>query len=179
MICFAFVAGKLLREPIQRQDLLSMEAILSAALCWLIGIVGLWTGCKQLKNRTALNHWPTTQGRVVERGTYQPNIPTTGPPAFRHAPLVKYAYQVGGKEFTNDRIRPQRIQQPEHNTKEWAQKTADSFSDEVTVHYNPDDPGEAFLVQTSQTMLYIVVLASGLIILIGLLVILVKLTNGR
>jgi hypothetical protein len=156
-----------------------MEAILSAAFCWLIGVVGFLTGLKQLRNRTALNNWPTTKGKVIERGTYQPNIPTTGPPAFRHSPLVKYVYQVGAKEFTGDRIRPQRIQQPEHNTKEWAQKRADSFADEVTVHYNPEDPSEAFLIQTSKSMLYIVIGASSLVIFVGLIVILVKLMNGR
>jgi hypothetical protein len=150
-----------------------MEALISAAFCFLIGAVGLWTGFKQLKNRAALNNWPTTKGKVIERRTYQPNIPTMGPPAFRHAPLVKYVYQVSGKEFINDRIRPKRIQQPEHNTKKWAQKRANSFADEVTVHYNPEDPSESFLVQTSKAMLYIVIGVSCLVILFGLLFLLV------
>ena len=146
-----------------------MERIISGVFSLLIGTVGLWTGLKQLRNRGALNKWPTTKGKVFERGTFQPDIPALGPPAFRHAPLVKYVYYVGGKEFTNDRIRPKRIQQPQHNTKEWAQKTANSFADEVTVHYNPEDPSESFLVQTSRAVLYIVCGASCLAILLGLL----------
>jgi hypothetical protein len=146
-----------------------MERIISAAFSLLIGSVGLWTGFKQLRNRRELNQWPTTSGRVIERGTFQPDVPTMGPPAFRHSPLVKYVYEVSGKEFTNDRIRPKRIQQPEHNTKKWAQKRASSFADQVTVHYNPADPSESFLVQTSRAMLYIVIGASGLAILFGLL----------
>jgi len=150
-----------------------MERIISAAFSFLIGTVGLWTGFKQLRNRVALNKWPTTPGRVFERGTFQPDIPTLGPPAFRYAPLVKYIYQVGGKEFTNDRIRPKRIQQPRHNTKKWAQKMAKSFPYDVTVHYNPEDPGESFLLQTSRLMLYIVIAASCLAILFGLLFLLV------
>lgn len=150
-----------------------MERIISAAFSFLIGTVGLWAGLKQLRNRTALNRWPTTKGRVIERGVYEPYIPTAGPPAFRHSPLVKYVYQVAGTEFTGDRIRPKRIQQPEHNTKEWAQKRANSFADEVTVHYNPADPSESYLVQTSRAMLYIVVVASCLAILLGLLFLLV------
>jgi len=150
-----------------------MERIISGVFSLLIGTVGLWTGLKQLRNRGALNKWPTTKGRVFERDTFQPDIPALGPPAFRHAPLVKYVYYVGGKEFTNDRIRPKRIQQPQHNTKEWAQKTANTFPDEVTVHYNPEDPGESFLVQTSRAVLYIVCGASCLAILLGLLFLLV------
>jgi hypothetical protein len=150
-----------------------MERIISAAFSFLIGTVGLWAGVKQLRNRTKLNHWPTTKGRVIERGTFQPDIPASGPPAFRHSPLVRYVYQVSGKEFTNDRIRPKRIQQPQHNTRKWAQKKADSFADDVTVHYNPEDPSESFLVQTSRAMLYIVCGASCLAILLGLLFLLV------
>ncbi len=143
--------------------------MISSAFSLLIGTVGLWAGVKQLRNRTKLNHWPTTKGRVIERATFQPDIPALGPPAYRHSPLVKYVYQVSGKEFTNDRIRPKRIQQPQHNTRKWAQKTANSFADEVTVHYNPEDPSESFLVQTSRAMLYIVCGASCLAILLGLL----------
>jgi hypothetical protein len=150
-----------------------MERIISAAFSFLIGTVGLWAGFKQLRNRTRLNQWPTTKGKVIERGVYEPFIPAAGPPAFRHSPLVKYVYQVSGKEFINDSIRPKRIQLPQHNTKEWAQKTADSFADEVTVHYNPEDPGESYLVQTRKVMLYIVIGASCLAILLGLLFLLV------
>jgi Protein of unknown function (DUF3592) len=150
-----------------------MEAIISGAFCLLIGTVGVWAGVKQLRNRVALNKWPTTKGKVIERGTYQPFIPAAGPPGFRYAPLVKYVYQVAGKEFINDRIRPKRIQLPQHNTKEWAQKKANSFADEVTVHYNPEDPSESFLIQTSKLMLYIVIGSSCLAILFGLLFFLV------
>src|SRR3979409_1293282 len=100
-----------------------MEGILAGAFAWVIGIVGLWTGFRQLRQSVALNHWSSTKGRVIERGTYQPFIPAAGPPAFRHAPLVKYVYQAAGKEFVSNRIRPKRIQIPQHNTRERAQKT--------------------------------------------------------
>jgi hypothetical protein len=95
-------------------------------------------------------------------------------PAFNHAPLVKYAYRVGGREFVNDRIRPKRIQLPERNTRKWARKRAESFADEVTVHYNPADPGDSFLVQTTKGTLYTVIGASCLVILVGLSFLLTK-----
>src|SRR5262249_35166560 len=81
-----------------------MEAIIGAGFAFLIGVVGLWTGFKQLRNRTMLSRWPTTQGRVIERGTCQPYLATATQSAFRHAPLVRYVYQVGGKEFTNNQF---------------------------------------------------------------------------
>ena len=143
-----------------------MERIVASAFAWVIGIVGLWTGFKQLRNRSALNRWPITKGKVIERGTFTPDY-ASGPPAFRHAPLVRYLYQVGGKEFINDRIRPKRIQQPQHKTKEWAQKTANRFADEVDVHYNPDDPSDSFLVQTPKILLFGLIAGAGFAILLG------------
>ena len=146
-----------------------MESIIAGAFGLLIGIGGLWTGFMQLRNRKILNSWSTVKGRVVERGTYQPKIASLSVSAFRYAPLLKYAYLVNGKEFINDCIHPKRIQLPEHSSKKWAQKRADSFSDEVTVHYNPDDPNESFLVLTSKTKLYVLMGCACVALLFGIM----------
>ena len=150
-----------------------MEGILAAAFAWVIGIVGLWTGFRQLRNRAALDRWPITKGKVIERATFKPDY-ASGPPAFRHAPLVKYVYRVAGKDFIGDRIRPQRIQQPRHNTQKWAEKAVKAFPDEVAVHYNPADPSESFLVQTSKILLYCVIGGSCFAILFGVVLLLTK-----
>ena len=141
-----------------------MEPVISGAFCSLIGIVGFWTGLRALKIRKEIERWPTTTGRIIERGTFKPDY-ASGPPAFRHAPLVKYVYRVGGKDFVNDRLQPKRIQQPRHNTEEWAQKRAGEIPGDVIVHYNPADPGKFFLVQTSNKVLYLVIVGSCLAIL--------------
>jgi hypothetical protein len=154
--------------------LINVERILAGALGLLIGLVGLWAGLKQLKNRKALNRWPTTNGRVVERGVFEPSSILTSAPAYRFSPLVKYIYEVNRQEFNNDRINPQRIQQPTHNTRKWAEKRAASFPEVVVVHYNPEDPGESFLVQTSHAMLYVVVAASCVALLFSAVLLLVK-----
>ena len=151
-----------------------MEWIAAGIFGLLIGVVGLWTGLKQLHNRAELNRWPTTPGKVVERGVYQPNIPSLGPPAFRHAPFVKDVYQVDGKEFTNDSVHPKRIQLPGISTYKWARKKAASYPDEVTVHYNTADPTESYLKQTSLTALVIVVTVSCLVGLYGILLLLIR-----
>ncbi|HEV7396221.1 MAG TPA: DUF3592 domain-containing protein [Pyrinomonadaceae bacterium] len=144
-----------------------MERIAASAFAWAIGLVLLWTSLRQLRNRSTLNRWPVTKGKVTERGTFKPEL-ASGSPAFRYAPLVKYVYQVDGREFINDRIRPQRIQQPQHNTQKWAEKTAKTFPDEVEVHYNPDDPGESFLFQTPKMFLFAVLGGAGFAILFGI-----------
>ncbi len=151
-----------------------MEAIIAGAFGLLLGGVGVWTGFRQLRNRAALDGWHTTEGKVIERGTCKPNVPAVSAPAFQYAPLVRYVYQVAGKEFVNDCIRPKRIQLPERNTIKWAQKRAESFPDKVIVHYNPEDPAESFLVQTSKSVLYIVIGASCLVMLFGALFLLSK-----
>lgn len=151
-----------------------MEWIAAGIFGLLIGVVGLWTGLKQLNNRAKLNRWPTTPGKVVERGVYQPNIPSLGPPAFRYAPFVKYVYQVDGKEFINDSVHPKRIQLPGISTYKWAQKKAASYPDEVTVHYNTADPTESYLKQTSFAALVIVVAVSCLVGLYGMVLLLIR-----
>lgn len=146
-----------------------MEAIFSGIFGLVIGFVGVWAGWTALRSRAALNRWGTTQGKVIERGTYQPSIATLSQGAFCYSPLIKYVYHVGPQEFVGDCIHPKRIQQPEHNTQEWAQKRADSFTDDVLVHFNPEDPSESFLVQTPKIKLYLLIGASCMALLYGLL----------
>lgn len=145
-----------------------MERIISGIFALLIGGGGLWTGLRALKNRKILNQWKITQGKVVERGIYQPDIPMLSPPAFRYSPLVRYTYQVDGKDFENNYILPKRIQAPQHGTRKWAQKKADAFPAEVTVHYNSADPTESYLIQTSKAVLYLLMTLSFLVLLIGI-----------
>ena len=132
----------------------------------MIGGVGAWAGLQALRNRADLDRWPTTKGRVIERGTFQAVIGRRG---FRFAPLVKYVYEVAGKEFVNNYINPKRTQLPSHSTEEWAQKKAASWPEEVTVYYNPASPDESFLIQTPKFKLYGVIVASGVAMLFGLL----------
>jgi hypothetical protein len=146
-----------------------MENLIAGVFGLLIGVVGVVTGFTLSKKRKQFNQWKTTNGRVIERGTYQPDIPMLSVPAFRYAPLVKYEYQVAGKDFVSNSILPKRIQSPQHSTIKWAQKKADSFPDDVTVFYNPEDPAESYLVQVSKATLYLVVGASIVVTLVGVI----------
>jgi len=154
-----------------------MENLIAGIFGLLLGLAGLWTGIKALKNRALADRWHTTNGRVMERGIYQPDQPMLSAPAFRYSPLVKYRYEVGGKEFVSQWILPRHIQLPRHNTKKWAQKQADSFPDELQVHYNPEDPAESYLTNASRTALYAVLIFSALAMLLGSLFLL-KYTAG-
>ena len=152
-----------------------MENVIAGIFGLLLGIAGFWTGFKALRSRAMVDRWNTTKGRVIERGVYQPNQPMLSAPAFRYSPLVKYAYQVNGKDFESNSILPSRIQSPRHSTKKWAQKQADSFADQIVVHYNPTDPAEAYLVQVSRFALYFLLLGSSFTLLLGFLFLLLAL----
>ena len=146
-----------------------MENLISGIFGVLLGLAGLWTGFKLLKSRSLVELWQTTNGRVVERGTYKPNQPMLSAPAFRYAPLVRYSYQVNGKEFVSNSILPRRIQLPRHSTIKWAERQAQSFPDEVVVHFNADDPAESYLLNTSRGTVFIVLAASSFALLLGAL----------
>lgn len=146
-----------------------MENLIAGLFALLLGTIGLWTGVKQLRNRALFSQWKTTRGKVIERGTYQPDFAMLSVPAFRHAPLVKYKYQVDDREFVSNAIAPSRIQRPQHNTVKWAETKAAAFPEEVIVHYNPEDPTESYLLLTSKATLLVVVGASCLVIVVGFL----------
>ena len=155
-----------------------MENLIAGCFGMLIGVVGVWTGFKQLRNRTVLQNWKTVTGRVIERGTYVPQFAMLSVPAFRHAPLVKYRYTVDGKEFVSSSIHPDRIQRPQHNTIKWARQKAEKFADEVVVHYNPENASESYLVLTSTWVLMLVIASSCVVMLVGGLFLLSWLMKG-
>ena len=146
-----------------------MENLIAGIFGLVVGVGGLVTALVGLKNRTRLNRWTTTKGKVIERGIYRPDQPMLSAPAFRYAPLVRYQYHVQGREFVSHSILPKRIQLPRHGTKKWAQKQAESFPAEVVVYHNPEDPGESYLIQTSKTTMAVLIGASCVTLIIGAL----------
>ncbi|HSE30462.1 MAG TPA: DUF3592 domain-containing protein [Pyrinomonadaceae bacterium] len=155
-----------------------MENLIAGIFGLVLGLAGIWVGIKGLKNRALADRWHSTKGRVIERGIYQPDQPMLSAPAFRYAPLIRYRYEVGGKEFVSHWILPRHIQLPRHNTKKWAQKQADSFPDELLVRYNPAEPADSYLTNASRTALFVVLGASTVALLVGVLFLLKKFTAG-
>jgi hypothetical protein len=62
-----------------------------------------------------------------------------------YAPAVTYAYVAGGLERIGDRI----AYSSRGLRRSVAEKEAAAFPDEVTVWFDPDDPGEAYLTRHS------------------------------
>lgn len=144
-----------------------MESLFAGIFGVALGLTGLWTGIRGLKNRARADRWHTTNGRVIERGIYQPEQPMLSAPAFRYSPLIRYRYEVAGQQFESRWILPRHIQLPRHNTMQWAQRQADSFPDELVVHYNPQTPSESYLKNASKAGLYLVLVFSAIALLLG------------
>jgi hypothetical protein len=148
-----------------------MEYTLGGIFALVIGVAGAAVGVRQLGNRKALDGWPSTGGMVIERGTFKPEIPITTAPAFHYSPLVRYVYTVDGRNFECNHIYPKRMFAPPTNTEKWARKQAESFPDDVTVHFNPDDPSEAFLERVPRRWLFIFVASFSAVALFGILMV--------
>jgi len=52
---------------------MAVEKLIAGILGFLLGVFGLWTAFRLLKNRSLLNQWKTTKGRVIERGIFRPD----------------------------------------------------------------------------------------------------------
>lgn len=146
----------------------AMESYFAGGLGLLIGLLGLWTGLRKLRTLAQVSAWPTVPGCILERGSRPLAASPQDATDRQHAPLVRYAYKVGGKAFESDVIHPRRVQPPESHTREWALKKADAFPVELTVYYNPVDPAEAFLQPTPKGWLYAILAGSGIALLVGL-----------
>lgn len=79
-----------------------------------------------------------------------------GDTATYHRPLVEYRYQVAGKEFTGDRIFPQRFQVGGNLGRMFARATLDRFEvdQEVRLYYDPDLPERSCLIRRPSLWAY-------------------------
>lgn len=152
-----------------------METIISSIFLMIIGGVGLFAILVALSKRKRFQNWHKTQGRIIERGVFQPtNVGRLDVPAFRYAPFVKYVYTANSNEYIGENLFHPEIQLPQTSNEKRARKKADSFPDEVTVNYNPDNPADSFLVTSSKALFVSLAVFCGLIFLVGIIVLLTR-----
>ena len=134
---------------------------------WIVLGIGLFlliSGVSAGLKLWRMARWPTVQGRVVSRKVERSDrvLPTRAP-AFRFEAKVTYLYEVNGTKFEGHEIRYATLPV---GTKEWAQAKLDALPDLVTVHYNPENPAEAYLF-VDPWVLPVVVVAFGLVAALG------------
>lgn len=149
-----------------------METIFVAICFMIMGGIGLNALLPALRKRNQVQSWHKTEGRIIERGVFQTYNPgRLKSPKFNYAPKVKYAYTVNGKEYTGENLYHTEIDLTSVSGEPWARKRADSFPDEVTVNYNPENPADSFLFTLSKPffILYVVfAFVCGLMFLTGI-----------
>lgn len=111
----------------------------------VLGTVGCFAGVTLLTTSLKVRGWPVTPGKLIERGV-GPSTTTGASRAGRYfEPKVKYTYSVDGRGFTGERLGPATAAYGE----EQARKLVQELPEQVQVHYNPQNPAEAFIQATS------------------------------
>lgn len=133
-----------------------------AVFMLVIGLVAIGAAFLLGKRVIAIGGWPTADATVIERGVGQPEGPTGGSRNARFVPKLKVAFEVDGKRYESTGRGP--VQ--ETMTAEDARAWVDAVPEHPTVHYNPDDPSEAYLEPGSLT-LAIIAAIFGVLFVIG------------
>lgn len=93
--------------------------------------------------------WPTTQGKILERGVGKALGRQT------YAPHVKYSYTVEGKSYVSEQVYAVGYS---GNTVDKVKEMVAELPDPITVHYNAQHPEQAFLLFNASSTYWIILL---------------------
>ncbi|MBV9371549.1 MAG: DUF3592 domain-containing protein [Alphaproteobacteria bacterium] len=133
----------------------------------LIGLVWFgaltWAHFRAVGKAKAAETWPTAQGRVagcevvVEESSDREGGTTTW-----YNPVVSYAYNVGGRDLTGNRLRFGNYRSASRRKAE-ACLTPYPVGGTIPVRYNPDRPEECVLETRRPGPIYLVMAVFGLL----------------
>jgi hypothetical protein len=132
-----------------------------AALYFAGGVVAIGFAHRLHRERKAKRAWPTSPGKILERGVGEPMRSVSR----AYLPRVKYAYSVGGKDYVNDQVY---VIRRTGSLKSSVQKLVDRLPDPVPVHYDPDDPTKSYLLENPRSTTWILVCFGIVALLVGL-----------
>ena len=132
------------------QTLMAYAMIAAGAMAVVYGLVFV-----RMKVSKTLE-WPGVMGTIIYSDVEKQGMNTSGfgNPNTVYQPKVKYSYELGGRKYINNVIKPcgnLAISIPGR-----AQETIQQYQkgDEVMVFYNPDKPRESCLEQTEEVSLF-------------------------
>jgi hypothetical protein len=135
----------------------------------VFGAVGLFVGITLARGALRFRKWPTVSGRIVEREA-QARPELAGHRMAQYEARVRYEYVVGGRKYVGTRLRAG----TELESREAAQRDLAKIPDEVTVHYNPQNPAEAYLLGEPWIYALMALAVGGVTSLLGLAMLLAK-----
>ena len=128
----------------------------------------LWAGWSTLAASRKVRGWPVVPGRIVERAVVRATTAgsSRGGPSFE--PSVKYAYTVEGKSYSGTRIG---LVLSSYDLAT-AKRAVSRLPEAAEVHYNPQDPGDAYLRPSALGLgiFMLTIGAVGVVIAAGLLI---------
>jgi hypothetical protein len=114
-------------------------------------------------------NWPTVKGRILERGIQ--SMQTDGR---SFTPRVKYSYTVAGTEYLGETVyRTGNV----GSLKDSARRLTDALPEAIPVHYNPQEPSEAYLLANPVWYYWLILIFGTGILLWGLLQLLTMLVD--
>jgi len=124
-----------------------ISQILIAVLTFAGSAAAFWISIRLRSDSKKSRNWPTVWGKIIERGV-EP-MQTDGR---SFTPRVQYVYTVGGTEYDGQQVyRTGRA----GSLKQAAQRVVDGLPDPIPVHYDPDNPKEAFLLASPSRVFWI------------------------
>lgn len=130
----------------------------------------------------ATMHSTPVDGVVVESSVVQyESNPSTGDPGGSR-PAIEYRYTYQGTTYTSSKLCPGEGNLGCYgpNTEKVAQSVVDRYPEgsTVTVHVDPDDPSNAYLIDADLPLVYLVPVGMGLLAIVGTAVRFVKRVSG-
>lgn len=132
-----------------------------ALLTLFFGVLAIGFGRHVLGKIRAERSWPTVPGKILERRVGE----AMGGRTRSYLPHVKYTYSVGGREYTNDQVYLIRRTGGLHDK---MQQLVDGLPDPVSVHYDPKDPAQSYLLVNPMSTVWILLVFGVLTTLWGL-----------
>lgn len=118
--------------------------LLVLIMCGVFGMSFLYAGVSMLIKGHKTDKWSTTTGKIIKRTTsWNGSIGKTSSRS-TYIPAITYSYTVEDKSYTGGNIG--QVGTFYYTTAE-AQHAADSYPEEVTVYYNPINPGDCTIVK--------------------------------
>jgi hypothetical protein len=135
-----------------------------------LGAIVAGRGYARLARR--MRTYERTRGRVLEKRPERVSADTStgrwGKGGGWH-PYVKYAYEVEGRPYTNDKV----TFALQGLKREIVEEQLAAWPDEVDVHYDPADPQQAYLKTHTPTIGRVFIAGGCLGLLLGLLILVV------
>ena len=139
---------------------LPFEASIGPIALSATGFVALWGGFELRDRARGMAAWPSVRGRVTGGAVVANSTFDDGSPAYY--PVISYQYEVAGKEYQGKRRTLVNVGVG-GVLRGAAQQVVARYpvGSEVTVFYDPEDPGEAVLERTSPVAGPILLFALG------------------